>query len=295
MWSAGSRSSAPGCWRALQLRPERRVDGARALEPLHFLEGVDALDEVVAEGRGERGHDVVQRCEPMCKLGHPRARRSDGEVRRSERRGQLAADRVEARAGQGREAHTQRPGLPRAERHTGAARKATVEADLAGADHLDANAPGSRWLERRGEFQGRTHDRCADERSAKAWPDPDGYVVRPGGQPGDVERPRAGELDLEEEAAVAADARAGHGRRAAHQPHACPRAAGLMWPTKSTWWRYVVAPGAFSVRVAAAAPAEEGQTSRIKARGRAGRTAETLDARSETPARWKPQRSARPR
>jgi len=38
-----------------------------------------------------------------------------------------------------------------------------------------------------------------------------------------------------------------------------------MRPTKSTWCKYLVAPGAFTVKVGAAAPAEEGHTSNTRA------------------------------
>ena len=145
--SRAPRSAAAGC-AGSRAASRSGVHLARPLEPLHLLEGVDALDEVLAEHRREGRDHVVECGELPRQLGDGRARHAVGEVRRSQRRREHAPDGRPALRGPV-VSRTRTTPAARAEGDPGAAGEAPVEVDPPGADHLHTDpagrvAPGSR-------------------------------------------------------------------------------------------------------------------------------------------------------
>ncbi len=252
MWSAGLGVAGLRDPWALELRPERGVDRAGPLEALHLLEGVDALDEVVAERGRERRDDVVERRQPPRELGDRRARHSDREVRRAQRRRELPADRLLARRRDGRQAHADRADLAGAERDPALRRRSCGRSRPCRCGSPGrARAPACGGLERRGEAERRAGDAAADERARRAR----GRIrtvtsFERRGQPARRGTGRGSRAARGSRKLPSPRTRAdGDERRSRAEVHARVGRGRAQRPTKSIRCRYVVAFGAFRVSV----------------------------------------------
>ena len=225
MWSAGLAYRGVRDARALQLRPERGVDRARALEPLHLLEGADALDEVLAERGRERGDDVVQRGELLGEVGHRRARSS--RAQRLGGRSVAVSSRLTGSKPGAR--HGRQPDLERFRSRVCRARRLRRRRSSGRSRPRRRGSPGpgrgrpplARASRRAAAARLRPGCRRAS-REASAGSGPSPSFDRADSQ-ATWNGPGLASFDLEEETPVAADAGGGHCRGAAHQAHARAR------------------------------------------------------------------------
>ena len=155
MWLGGLGVARLWEPRVVQPRPERASTAPVRSSPCTFWKAQTVSWKSYENVDDERRDGVVERGELLreerdCRVGH-----ADREVGRAERRGEHLPDRLPARRRHRRQPDAYRPRLAGAERDLRVAGEASVEADGAAADHLDAHPACVRRLEPCGEAERR--------------------------------------------------------------------------------------------------------------------------------------------
>ncbi len=159
----------------------------------------------------------MQRGEPAGELRHRRARRPVREVRRPQRRAQLASERLVAPGRVGGQANSKSADLACAERDPRSSRVTRLEAGRTLAEHLHPDRPGRGGFECCFEVERRSRHPDAHESGVQSRADADGDLARSRPEPADVERSGVREPNRDPEAAVAPDRDGCDQRRAAKE------------------------------------------------------------------------------